>query len=181
MIRRRAMLRALAALPASALLAAPLAAFAQQLGEGMERSGTLDIHNDEERAVFGDLQCTCGCPREAISTCTCGIAAGFRGEVRGMMARGMTREEIKAEWVKRYGPQALTVPSNTGANRLVYAAPLVLIAAGGAVAVKVLRGFRQQGERKAAATAAPVAGAARDEYDEYDDKLDEELKQLDDE
>jgi cytochrome c-type biogenesis protein CcmH/NrfF len=178
MIRRRTMLRALAALPPSALLAAPRGALAQQLGEGMERSGTLDIHNDEERAVFGDLQCTCGCPREAISTCTCAYAARFRGEVRGMMARGMTREEIKAEWVRRNGPQALTVPANTGANRLVYAAPLVAIVAGGAVAVKVLRGFRQKAEIKSVAAAGTVAGGDRDEYD---DKLDEELKQLDDE
>jgi cytochrome c-type biogenesis protein CcmH len=178
MIRRRTMLRALAALPASAFLAAPLVARAQQ---PMERTGTLDIHNDEERAVFGDLQCTCGCPREAISTCTCAYAAQFRGEVRGMLARGMTREEIKAEWVRRNGPQALTVPSNTGANRLVYVVPLVLIAAGGAVAVKVLRGFRRKAEDKAAASGhdgGPVAGGGRDEYD---DKLDEELKQLDDE
>jgi cytochrome c-type biogenesis protein CcmH/NrfF len=178
MMHRRTLLRALCSLPASALLAAPLDALAQQLGEGMERSGTLDIRNDEERAVFGDLQCTCGCPREAISTCTCAYAANFRSEVRGMLARGMTREEIKAEWVKRNGPQALTVPSNTGANRLVYAAPLVAIVAGGAVAVKVLRGFRRKADVKAAAAEGPVAGAGRDEYD---DKLDEELKQLDDE
>ena len=176
MIRRRTFLRALVSLPVAAIASAPLAALAQQLGEGMERSGTLDIRSDEERRVFGDLQCTCGCPREAISTCTCGIAAGFRGEVRAMMAKGMTEEEIKAEWVRRYGPQALTVPSNTGANRLVYAAPLVAIVAGGAIAVTVLRRFRQKSVEKAE-TAAPVAGAKRDEYD---DKLDEELKQLDD-
>jgi cytochrome c-type biogenesis protein CcmH/NrfF len=177
MMRRRTLLRGLISLPAAALAAAPLAALAQQLGEGMERSGTLDIRSEDERRVFGDLQCTCGCPREAISTCTCGIAAGFRGEVRAMMARGMTEEDIKAEWVRRYGPQALTVPSNTGANRLVYAAPLVAIAAGGAVAVTVLRRFRRKSMENAAST-APVAGERRDEYD---DKLDEELKQLDDE
>ena len=182
MIRRRTFLRALLSLPASALLAAaPLAAFAQQLGEGMDRGGMLDIRSDEERQVFGDLQCTCGCPREAISTCTCGIAAGFRTEVRAMMAKGMTEEEIKAEWVRRYGTQALTVPSNTGANRLLYVAPLAVIAGMGAVAVWVLRRFRRAGLKsleKAEAAAAPVAGAKRDEYD---DKLDEELKQLDDE
>ena len=144
----------------------------------MERSGTLDIRSEDERRVFGDLQCTCGCPREAISTCTCGVANGFRNEVRAMMARGMNQEEIKAEWVRRYGTQALTVPSNTGANRLVYVAPLVAIVAGGAVAVRVLRGFRHKADVKAASAAGPVAGAGRDEYD---DKLDEELKQLDDE
>jgi cytochrome c-type biogenesis protein CcmH/NrfF len=179
MIHRRTFLRALIALPPAALaIAAPPAALAQQLGEGMDRSGILDIRSDEERRVFGDLQCTCGCPRESIATCTCGFAAGFRSEVRAMLARGMTREEIKAEWVRRNGPQALTVPANAGANRLLYLAPLVAIAAMGAFAVVLLRRFRAQAEAKAGAAPPPVAGGRRDEYD---DKLDEELKQLDDE
>ena len=179
MIHRRPFLRALLfTAPTLLLAAAPGAALAQQLGEGMERGGVLDIHSEDERRAFGDLQCTCGCPRESIATCTCSFAAGFRGEVRAMMARGLTQEEIKAEWVRRYGPQALTVPPNRGANRLIYVAPLVIIAAMGGFVVMLLRRFRRHDEQKAQALAPPVAGAKRDEYDE---KLDEELKQLDDE
>lgn len=178
MIHRRTFLRALISVPPAALLAtAPTLALAQQLGEGMERGGVLDIRNEDERRSFGDLQCTCGCPRESIATCTCGFASGFRNEVRAMMARGLTQEEIKAEWVRRYGPQALTVPPNRGANRLMYVAPLAMIAGMGGFAVMLLRRFRQRDDQKSQA-APPVAGAKRDEYD---DKLDEELKQLDDE
>lgn len=176
-MRRRTFLHALLALPPAALCAAAPAAYAQQLGEGMDRTGTLDIRNDEERRVFGDLQCTCGCPREAISTCTCSYAAGFRSEVRAMLAKGMTEEEIKAEWVRRNGPQSLTVPANTG-HDMLYVAPAVAVAGMGAFAVLLLRRFRRHADEKAAVTAAPVAGGKRDEYD---DKLDEELKQLDDE
>ncbi len=160
------------------MAAPPAVALAQQLGEGMDRTGALDVRNDEERRTFGDLQCTCGCPRESIATCTCAFADGFRSEVRAMMARGLTQEEIKAEWVRRHGPQALTVPPNTGANRLLYIAPLAAIAGMGAFAVVILRRVRRSSDEKARAVASPVAGAKRDEYD---DKLDEELKQLDDE
>jgi cytochrome c-type biogenesis protein CcmH len=177
MIHRRTFLRALLSVPPAALLA-PTVALAQQLGEGMERGGVLDIHNEEERRVFGDLQCTCGCPRESIATCTCGFASGFRSEVRAMMARGLTQEEIKAEWVRRHGPEALTVPPNSGANRLLYVAPLAIIAGMAGFAVMLLRRFRARDDQKANAAAPPIAGAKRDEYD---DKLDEELKQLDDE
>jgi cytochrome c-type biogenesis protein CcmH/NrfF len=174
---RRSFLVAL--LSGSAVLAAgPGLAFAQQLGEGMDRSGTLDIRNDAERAVFGDVQCTCGCPRESLATCTCGFASGFREEIRAMMARGLTREEIKAEWARLHGPQALTVPENTGAKRLLYVVPLLLIVAMGAVAVTVLRRFRRHADRRSEARAPAVASGKRDEYD---DKLDEELRQLDDE
>jgi cytochrome c-type biogenesis protein CcmH/NrfF len=174
MVRRRTFLTVVPAL----LLAAPAVAVAQQLGEGMDRSGMLDIRSDEEKRVFGYLQCTCGCPREAIDTCTCGFAAGFRVEVRAMMARGMTTEEIKAEWVRRYGPQALTVPADTGTNRLLYLAPLAAMAVMGAVAVTLLRRLREKAAQRA--EAAP-AGGASGKRDEYDDKLDEELKQLDNE
>ena len=117
-ISRRAFVRALVSAPLAALAAAPAVALAQQLGENMDRGGTLDIRSDEERSVFKQLECTCGCPRESIATCTCAFAAGFRNEVRAMMARGMTLEEIKAEWARRGGPQALMVPTNSGANRL---------------------------------------------------------------
>jgi len=177
-VSRRVFLRSLAITAAVATVAAPGAALAQQLGEGMDRTGTLDIRNDDERRVFGDLQCTCGCPRESIATCTCGFAAGFRSEVRAMMQRGMTEEEIKAEWVRRHGPEALTVPTNSGFNRLVYIAPLVLIAGFAAFAIRVLRRLRERETVRSAAGAPDVAAAKRDEYD---DKLDEELKQLDDE
>ncbi len=178
MLRRRTFLNMVAALGSGVVCMglAPLA-LAQQAGEGMDRSGVLDIRSPQERAVFNDLQCTCGCPRESIATCTCGIAGGFRSEVRAMMARGLTREEIKAEWVRRYGTQALTVPSNTGANRLLYIAPLAAIVGMGAFAITMLRRFRRRSDQNTEARARPVAGAKRDEYD---DKLDEELKHLDD-
>ncbi len=181
-LTRRAVLHTLASLASAAATAAVVAvpgvALAQQLGEGMDRTGTLDIRSDEERRVFGDLQCTCGCPRESIATCTCGFAAGFRTEVRAMMARGLTEEEIKAEWVRRNGPQALTVPTNSGFNRLLYLAPLAIIAGMGTIAVFLLRHLRRRGVENAASAAPTVAGAKRDE-DDY--KLDEELRQLDDE
>lgn len=170
---RRAFLRALALTVAAAPLAASTNALAQ-----MDRSGTLDIRNDDERRMFTELQCTCGCPRESIVTCTCGTAAKFRTEVRGMMAEGMTPEQIKGEWVRRFGPQALMVPPNQGVNRLLYLAPLVAIVAMAAFVVKLLRRFRARDVEKTAMAggAPPVATNKRDDYD---DKLDEELKQLD--
>jgi len=161
-----------------AVVAAPLAASSVARAQ-MDRSGVLDIRNEEERRMFTELQCTCGCPRESIVTCTCGTAGKFRVEVRGMMAEGMTQEQIKAEWVRRFGPQALMVPLNQGANRLLYIAPLVAIIAMAGVVVTLLRRFRRHNDEKTAmAGAPPVAGSKRDDYD---DKLDEELKQLDNE
>ena len=68
---------------------------------------------------------------------------------------------------------------NTGANRLLYIAPLMAIVAGAALVVTLLRRFRQRDQEKTAHAGAdaPVTNSKRDDYD---DKLDEELKQLDD-
>ncbi len=187
MIHRRRIVRSIVlvvALAASlAALRFPTSAFAQDMGDmgkGMDRSGVLDIRNDEERRVFTALQCTCGCPRESLVTCPCGFAHDFRIEVRAMMAKGMTLEEIKTEWVRQHGPGAMMVPTNEGANRILYMLPLVIIMGMAAFAVTVLRRFRRGGvnaSARAAAAATPNAGAGPDAYDA---KLDEELKQLDD-
>ena len=179
MIHRRALLRALVSASAAAAVAVPAVALPQdQPVDGMDRSGVLDIRSDEERRVFNHLQCTCGCPRESIATCTCGFAGGFRSEVRAMMAKGMTLEEIKAEWAQQHGPQALMVPSNSGANRLLYIVPLGAIVLMAGFAVSLLGRLRKREEARVAAAPAVSKGGARDAYDE---KLDEELKQLDDE
>jgi cytochrome c-type biogenesis protein CcmH len=185
MIQRRRIVRSivLAAALCAALVSLRFStsAFAQDMGDmgkGMDRSGVLDIRNDEEKRVFSALQCTCGCPRESIVTCPCGFAHDFRIEVRAMMAKGMTLEEIKTEWVRQHGPGAMMVPTNEGANRFLYIAPLVMIMGMAAFAVTVLRRFRRGGVN-ASARAAAVSTTSAD-ADDYDAKLDDELKQLDD-
>lgn len=183
MIQRRRIVRSIllaAALGAAVVtLRFPNFAAAQQPAMSMDRSGVLDIRSEDEKRIFTTLQCTCGCPRESIATCTCGSAHNFRIEVREMMAKGVSHEDIKAEWVRQHGPGAMMVPSNEGANRFLYIAPLVMIIGMAAFAVTMLRRFRRGGvkaEARAAAATAPKSGGA----DAYDEKLDDELKKLDD-
>lgn len=180
MLQRRTFLRALLVAPAAALFPAPAPALAQSPStDGMAKGSGLKIHDEHERRFFADLLCMCGgCQRESLSECICGSADQYRDEVRAMMAEGLTQEQIKDEWRRRYGPQALAVPPNTGASRLLYIAPLLAIATMAGIVVMVLKGFRARDKEKVAAAGPPVAGKGRDEYD---DKLDEELKQLDDE
>lgn len=168
-------------------LAAPSLA-AQQSGEGMDRTGgIIGIQNEAERQVFSSLICPCGCPREALSTCTCGMADGYRRELRGMLAQGMTLDQIKAEWVRRHGGKALFVPENEGINRALYIVPFLAIIGMAVVFGYTLRRYVRRGERSADGQEnqkpepkpkGDVAGATGDDYDK---KLDEELSKLDDE
>ena len=78
--------------------------------------------------------------------------------------------------------RALAVPPATGGNQLIYLAPLAAIVAGAAVLIAVLRRWSRKSaadaESAATAAGAPTTKASRDEYD---DKLDDELRRMDDE
>lgn len=159
-------------------------AFAQQLGQGMDRIGIVEFHSDDERKLFPALICMCGCPREALDTCTCGYAHARRAELRAELAKGKTIEQIKEEYAGRFGMEALAVPPNTGANKLLYMVPIgaILLGAGGVV-VMLRRWRRQQSEAEQARARAKqkAKGAAKGEEkpDEYDARLQHELKNFD--
>lgn len=180
---RRRLLRALALLAAAivALVAsvrAPSIAIGQSHTQGAEKEGLIHMNTDAERQAFTGLACMCGgCPHEPLSSCTCGYADSYRQDVRNMISKGFTLEQIKAEWMKLYGPEALTVPPNTGANQFLYVVPLVAIAAAAAVVIGALRHFRRRQEESN--RVALAAGPLPEGRDAYDDKLDDELKRLD--
>lgn len=157
------------------------AADAQQLGEGMSREGTIGIKSDVERLLFESLICTCGCPRESLATCTCDIAAARRDKLRGELAKGKSITDLQAEYVKAYGPEALALPPNTGAHRLVWLLPLGAVVAGAAVAGVALRRWQRRG---AGGDPPPPEGegdaSLAAKRDDYDERLDDELRNLDD-
>jgi len=92
----------------------------------------------------------------------------------------MTLEQIKSEWVRRYGPAALAVPPDSGFDRFLYLGPLAAILLMSAFVILLLRRFRRRDRARWDGSAAPerMLGNSRDVYD---DKLDDELQRLDDE
>jgi len=177
-----------------ATLSRPTVVRAQQLGEGMDRSGTVGIQNAEERKLFSSLICTCGCPREALDSCTCGFAHARRDELRTELASGKPIAQIQEEYAAQHGLHALAVPPNTGIHRWVWMLPAGAIVLGAAGVVLMLsRWKRRSTEREAAerlaakaalkskkrGKAGAGAATAKTSHDRYDDQLDEELARLD--
>ncbi len=160
------------------IAAMPATAYAQQPGAGMSslHSGTVRIENDRERAVFGQLRCMCGdCARDLLSTCACATAEESREAIRASIARGETNDQIIEKYAADKGPESLAVPPNSGAMRFIYVLPLVAIFAGGAGMVGLMRRWKR--ETPIAAAPKKKANAGRDAYD---DRLDQELRDLDD-
>ncbi len=71
------------------------------------------------------------CKGKQLSQCDCPPAAEAKDEIRGMIAQGMTEDQILAAFVKKYGTWILATPEKRGFNLVAWALPFGLIAAGG--------------------------------------------------
>jgi cytochrome c-type biogenesis protein CcmH/NrfF len=164
---------------AGILLLAPLLWMSDASGQGMNHAGTVGLRDEGERKLFGSLVCMCGdCARLTLDVCACSFAENRRNDVREMVAAGMAVEEVQRGFAKRWGPAALIVPPNEGANRAMWAIPLIGLIVGAFLVVRMLRSWKKRGDVATAAASKESAGRS-DTRDKYDDKLDDELRELD--
>jgi cytochrome c-type biogenesis protein CcmH/NrfF len=176
---RRRFLHGLALLFAGALallvtLRSPGPAFGQ-----MAEFGEVKIRNDSERILFRGLLCPCGvCTRRALDECRCGTAHQAREAIHRDIDSGMTLDQIRTRYGEKYGQEFLAIPPNEGGNRLLYIAPILAMAVGGAFVILALRRWRRR-EDEAQPAAGPSAAVDAGQRDDYDDRLDDELRKLD--
>jgi cytochrome c-type biogenesis protein CcmF len=159
----------------------PTQAFGLQTGApgnastSVHSSGTVKLDNAQEKEVFASLRCMCGtCAREPLSTCACGDADAMRAKIRKQMQEGQTREQIVTAYQADFGTEALSVPPNKGALRAIYVLPLVAIGGAGLGLVAMLRKWRGNARNQPA-----VAGAEGTGRGGYEDRLNDELRSLD--
>jgi cytochrome c-type biogenesis protein CcmH len=82
------------------------------------------------------------CPGFALPDCSSGYAADLRLWILEQERLGRSREEVKAEILKRYGEKMLQAPRAEGRGILAYAIPAAIILGGLAVLVRFLRAQR---------------------------------------
>jgi cytochrome c-type biogenesis protein CcmF len=131
-----------------------------------------------ERELQHEIICMCrGCGRQRLAECQCGLAVEMRAELAGLVARGMSRDEVYAYYIKKYGSQEpLASPIDKGFNRLAWLLPYVVGASGAVMVVLVARRWSRHDEGsdvKRAETPDATADAA------LKAKLDDELRDLD--
>jgi cytochrome c-type biogenesis protein CcmH/NrfF len=113
---------ALVAAPSTALAAQPRASF-----------------NDLEDEVMCDV---CGVP---LNIAESPRAEQQRQEIKAMIAKDMTKKQIKAELVARYGPSILATPEDHGFELAAYLVPIAaVIAALAALAIALPRWRRRR-------------------------------------
>ncbi|QFP75594.1 cytochrome c-type biogenesis protein [Deinococcus sp. AJ005] len=120
----------------------------------------------EQRAVAiqRNLRCPLCDTGESIAESRSDISIKMRSSVREQIVDGRSDSEIYTFFSQRYGNFVLLDPPKTGRNLLLWGAPLLALAGGGAALWAFLR-------RKGTATAP--AGAAQDAepYDSYLDQV----------
>ncbi len=92
------------------------------------------------------------------------------------LARGESPEKIIDDYVEEFGTASLAIPPNKGGMRAIYTLPLVAIAGAGVVLAIALKRWR----RNADSPPKDASGDGKDEKrDAYDDRIDAELRDLD--
>lgn len=99
--------------------------------------------------LIRDLRCLV-CQNQSIADSNATLASDLRREVRDLMESGQSDQQIRAFMTERYGDFVLYRPPVTPRTWLLWAAPALLVIAGIAVAVAVVR------RRTRAAQANPV-------------------------
>ncbi|MBR53366.1 hypothetical protein CMK19_06320 [Candidatus Poribacteria bacterium] len=104
------------------------------------------------KQLLRSVYCYCGCSRETIEVCVCGVAHDIKSEFKQLLSQGQTVEEIKAGYLAKYGTQFDAIMKAEGFNLVAYIAPFFFLLIFGSVAVLVIQ--RQKSE----ITAPPESG-----------------------
>jgi cytochrome c-type biogenesis protein CcmH len=75
-----------------------------------------------------------------------------RDFIRALIARGLTKAQIKDALVAQYGPGVLALPRAHGFNLTIYILPPALLLAGAAILVFTLPKWRRRARARASAT-----------------------------
>ena len=160
-------------LVAALTLVSPVRASAQ----GLE--GALQEASVPASALELDLQrslvCMCGsqgCGKKILAECTCATAAATREELKGLVAEGLTRDDVLQFYIEKHGSQEpLAAPLDQGFNRLAWLFPYLLASTAAVALGSALLRWTRPG------TEGVTDGMAVDA--QLEARLDDELRNLD--
>ena len=119
-------------------------------------------HAAQPRASFNDIEdevmCdTCNVP---LNIAESPRADQERREIKGLIAQGLTKQQILAELKQRYGPAILATPQDSGFSLAVWIVPVAVVLAVLAGLVIVVPRWRRRDTGGAIVPAGPDLSAA---------------------
>ncbi|MGA9414229.1 MAG: cytochrome c-type biogenesis protein CcmH, partial [Terriglobales bacterium] len=124
----------------------------------------------DNSARFKDLghrmMCTCGCG-QVLLECNhvgCQSSEKMRNELMAAIDRGDNDDLILQGFVQEYGPTVIAAPTTTGFNRVAWIMPFVVLALGIALAVHIVRSWKNRPEPALADGITIPQGRELDEF-----------------
>lgn len=116
--------------------------------------------------IAASLRCPV-CQGLAIADSPSEMATNMKGQVRELLARGYTQEQIFSYFERSYGQFVLLKPKFQGVNTLVWVLPVLALALGVIIVFAKIRNLEKAPEPKTAAAAESAAPAETPEEDPY--------------
>lgn len=120
------------------LLAAWLSTMTSALAVDTQAAFADPVQQARYENITRELRCLV-CQNETIADSSATLARDLRREVRRMIEEGQSDEQIRTFMIDRYGDFVLYRPRMTARNFLLWAAPALLLLAGGTVALIYIR------------------------------------------
>lgn len=121
------------------------------------------------------ILCYCGCSRQTVRDCTCGVAFDLRDAFEKRLAAGESADAIVASYIVEHGEQARDVPPQKGINLLAWFGPGIAIAVAGIGTMILIFVWSRRGPAASPSTAAiPTA-----EEESIRRRLEKDLEEFD--
>lgn len=104
---------------------------------------TKEMIDAQMRELESTLYCHCGCERMTYEICQCGTAQYEKMGFRDALMKGKTVEEIRTEYLEKYGARYSAIMPAEGINLLAYLMPAVILIIIGSVVYVMLQRFRR--------------------------------------
>lgn len=96
------------------------------------------VTDNDVNKIAQDLYCPV-CENITLDTCGTAACADWRYEIRLQLESGLNAEQIKADFVRRFGDRVVGTPYDPVLRALSLVTPVVLIALGGYVFLRMTR------------------------------------------
>ena len=125
---------------------------------------TSNVTDDAVNAIAHQLYCPV-CENIPLDTCGTAACEDWRNEIRGMLATGMSEEEIIDNFVVRFGDRVVGTPRDPVIAAISIVTPWLFVIFGISVALYTLTQWRRKsGEQKADTALVTPEKSQRDTY-----------------
>ena len=121
--------------------------------------------------LMTSVYCYCGCVRDTIKHCVCVTAQQVETDFRNRLIAGETVQQIRDDYLARYGTQYSALMPAKGFNIVAYAMPAVIIVLIGIIVFLVLRSKHRAALAKSSASTEPQESASTDQYEQIEEEL----------